>query len=315
MSKIERASGIYERRISAADECASDLAVNAAQNLISASGIDKSSIDLLVFATQTPDYLIPTTACIIQERLGLGNSVAAFDINLGCSQYPYAIAVASSWIKCGLAKKALVLTGDTVSKLVNPMDRSAVSIFSDGASATLLEASIADSFLGFDFGTDGSGFSDLICPASAMRIPPNPSRIANPDDNGNMRSDSDIYVNGIKIFSFSYKVAAQSVERLLQKSGLSTDDIDLFLFHQAGEKIVKSSADRIGIAPEKLYVNYPKFGNCGGSSVPIALAQAAEEGRLKAGMKVVLCAFGAGLSWGSALVEIPQNFAVAEFKE
>ncbi len=313
MAKIENMTGIHARRISAKGECASDLAVKAANSLFESGACNKDEIGLLIFGTQTPDYTMPTTACIIQDRLGLSTSCAAFDVNLGCSQYPYILALARSWIASGLCKKALVLTADTPSKLINFMDKSAVTLFSDAASASILEASDTDCIEDFDFGSDGSGFSDLIVPASGFRNPPTPDdHIVREDENHNFRANVNMHIDGFKIFTFAYRVVPESVKRLLAKNNLTVDDIDMFIFHQAGEMMVSSVAKKLGIASEKVHRCMSEFGNCGGSSVPIALANAILAGRVKAGMRIVLSAFGVGLSWGSVLMTCPDISAIID---
>lgn len=292
VAKIESISGILERRTAIGDTCASDLAVRAAQLIFENRKISPKDIDLLIFATQTPDYLIPTTACIIQQRLGIDNSCAAFDINLGCSQFVYALATARAWICGGLAKNALVLCADTPTKIIDPLDRSTACIFGDGGAACMVSESKIDGILGFSFGTDGKGFDSIIWPNSGLRG----------YGGETMRADK-MAMDGFKIFTFAYKRVAESVAEVLEKNGMSVRDIDLFVFHQAGEMIVKSCAQRLCIPPEKVYYKIHDIGNCGGASIPIALADAAITGRLKSGMKVLICAFGVGLSWGSAILE------------
>lgn len=295
MRKIEAVSGILERRRAGAGVCASDLAAGAARLLFSGAGYSPKDFDLLIFASQTPDYLIPTTACILQDRLGMDNSCAAFDLNLGCSQFVYALATARAWIEGGLAGKALVLCADTPQKILDPSDRATVCVFGDGAAACAVSKTEAAAFSDFSFGTDGSGYDGIIWPNSAMRK-------SGGGAVGQMAMD------GFKIFAFAYRRAAESVSGILKKNGMSVSDIDLFVFHQAGEMIVKSCAERLKIPPEKVYYKMHDIGNCGGSSVPIALADAAISGRLKTGMKVLVCAFGVGLSWGSAILEWGAEF-------
>ena len=310
MEKIARLSGIRNRRVVSGGVCASDLAFAAAERLFERSAVGKGDVDLLIMATQSPDYLMPTTACILQDRLGLPKSCAAFDVNLGCSQYVYGLAVANAWIASGMAKNALLLAGDTPTRVIHPLDRSAVSLFGDGACATLVSASESGGMSAFDFGTDGAGFEDLIIPASGFRRPPAAADSEEFEDaDGNIRTNSHMRVDGIKIFSFAYRVLPRSVNSLLEKSGLGVGDIDLFVFHQAGEKIIRRAAERIGIPDSKLCFCLSEIGNCGGSSVGVALADAAGRGRLRPGMRVVLSAFGVGLSWGSVLLEWSADFA------
>ena len=293
MEKVATASGIRERRIAAPDECASDLAFAAAKRILEKHAPD--SFDALFFATQTPDYLLPSTACILQNRLGLKTSAAAFDINLGCTQFVYGLATAAAFVDSSMAEKVLLLCGDTPSKLINPKDKSAVALFSDAAGARLGK---------FSLGTDGGGYADLICPASGMRRPPRPEDYAESDDgSGNVRAAANLFVDGLKIFSFAFKTIPQCVEQTLKRNALSKADIDLFVFHQAGEMIVRAAAQRLKLDAEKVYLNVRDIGNCGGSSPAIAIADAVAAGRIKRGMKVLVCAFGVGLSWGGTVLD------------
>ncbi len=312
MEKIERASGILTRRVADSSTCASDLAFSAAELLFKNSPVGRGDVGLLVMATQSPDYLLPTTACILQDRLGLPQSCAAFDVNLGCSQYVYGAAVASAWIRSKMAENVLLLTADTPSRTINPRDRSAVTLFGDGASATLFSASESGGLLDFVFGTDGSSHGDLILPCSGFRHPPAPEDFIEHDDGtGCVRANRDLYINGFRIFAFAYRAAFESVSALLKRNSLSVGDVGLFIFHQAGEKIVRAVAERLGVPDSKLHFKMRDIGNCGGSSVGVALADAALSGKLEPGMKVVLCAFGVGLSWGAALLEWTGDFCGA----
>ena len=312
MKKIESISGILERRIAGKNICASDLALKSTELLFEKKPHLREEIDLLIFATQTPDYMMPTTACIMQDRLRLKKSCATFDINLGCSQFPYAIATAMSWINSGLVKKALVINADTPSKLIHPLDKSAVSLFGDASATILIEQTSKKSFIDFEFGSDGSGFENLICPTSGMRKPrTSEDEIEIKDDDGNIRTNANMFINGFSIFAFAYKAIPETITKLLNKNSLTIDDIDLFVFHQAGEMMVSSSAKRLKIPPSKLYFKMHDIGNCGGASIPIALADAVKNGRLKNGMRIVVCAFGVGLSWGASIIDWSDDFQLA----
>jgi 3-oxoacyl-[acyl-carrier-protein] synthase III len=307
--KIAISSGIFERRVVAADECASDLAVAAAEDLIAGTGVARDSIDLLVYATQTPDYLLPTTACLIQRRLGLRTSLAAFDVNLGCSQYVYSLAIAHAMISAGMAKRALVMTGDTVSRIIHPEDRAVVPLFGDAGTATLLEATQEpDGFRDFVLGTDGGGGDALIWPTSGLREPrTTESAVAVADSTGAVRSRDDMYMEGAKVFLFTLKTVPDLVRSLVARNSMAVDDVDLFIFHQASELIVNSAARRLGIPEHKLHFKLHDVGNSGGSTVNIALTDAWLAGRVKPGMRIVLVAFGVGLSWGASLLIWPQD--------
>jgi 3-oxoacyl-[acyl-carrier-protein] synthase-3 len=303
MNRTVQLTGIRERRVAKDGECASDLAFKAAEDLFERTGIDRGSIDLVTFATQTPDYLLPTTACILQNRLGLPKTAAAFDINLGCSQYLYSLGVAHGMLTAGTVKRALVMTGDTVSRILNPKDRAVVPLFGDAGTATILEARPEGGFLGFDFGTDGSGAEALIWPASGLRLPRSPeTAIEETDKSGSTRSKNDMFMDGSAIYVFTLRTVSETVKRVLDKTGLTVGDIDLFVFHQASKMIVDSAARKLGLPADKIHMKLADVGNSGGSTVAIALADALAQGKVKPGMKIVLTAFGVGLSWGSAVL-------------
>ena len=316
MDKVAAVSGIYERRIADETQCASDFAFAAARAILGEDARDE--VDMLLFGTQTPDYLLPTTSCILQHRLGLSKNCIAFDINLGCTQFLYALSTAKAYIEAHMAKKALVLCGDTPTRLINPKDKSAVALFSDAGSACIVEESPRGEVLDFAFGVDGKNYADLICPASGMRRRNiREDGEEKTDEYGNTRSNQNLYVNGFKIFAFAYKIIPHAVEEVLKKNSLSKDDIDLFVFHQAGEKIVSAAAQRLKLPPEKVYMNMREIGNCGGSSIPAAIADAAARGLIKSGSKILLCAFGVGLSWAATVVEFssaPKAVAEAPLK-
>lgn len=304
MTRVVENSGIKSRKIAGQTECASDLAFEAAKKLLLENNIDKDSIDLLIFSSQTPDYLIPTTACILQDRLGLSKKTAAFDINLGCSQYVYAISIAHSMLVAGLAKRALVLTGDTISKILNPLDRAVVPLFGDAGTATLLDtAEMGNGIVDFELGTDGSGHEYLIWPTSGLRNPKTESSaIAKEDKEGSWRSDNDMQMNGKAIFLFTLQLVPRMIQSLLKRHNLTVDDIDVFVLHQASDLIINTIANKLNIKKEKLALKLSDCGNSGGSTVAVALGEALHSGKIKKGSKVVLAAFGVGLSWGSCLI-------------
>ncbi len=310
MDKIAANTGIWERRVADSNTCTSDLAYGAARLMFSKFGVSKDDIDLLVFATQTPDYLLPSTACIMQERLSLPKSVAAFDINLGCTQYTYAVSIVNALISSGAFKKALLLSGDTPTKMLNPLDKSSVALFGDVAAATLLERSPEPWFVDSVYGTDGAGADSLMLPDSGFRrsVSSAASGAAVSEGSGNFRSRKDLHMDGFKIFAFAFKRLSESVMLLLERNSLSVSDIGLFIFHQAGEKIIKASAERMGIPSEKIHLKLRDIGNTGGSSVAVALADAYECGKLRDGMKVVLASFGVGLSWNAVLLNWHGDF-------
>ena len=305
VDKIAESSGIYERRVVLNNECASDLAFKATVELFEALSLNPEEIDALIFATQTPDYLLPTTACILQDRLGLAKTAAVFDINLGCSQYVYALMTAHSMIVSGVVKNALVLTGDTVSRIINPMDRSVVPLFGDAGTATYLKKSDNNSgFLSFDFGSDGSGSKHLIWPTSGLRqARTEESELETTDKRGSIRCQNDMFMDGAAVFIFTIRTVPFLVNRLLEKSQLSIEDIDLFVFHQGSELIIETAAKKLKISREKLHYKLHDVGNSGGSTVAVTLTDASIAGKVKPGMKILLAAFGVGLSWSGAVME------------
>lgn len=309
MTKVLSGSGIRSRRVASPEVCGSDLAYLAATGLLDHHGIDRASIDLLIHCTQSPDYLLPTTACILQDRLGLGRGCAAFDINLGCSQYVYALAVAHSMIESGIASRALVLTGDTMSRTAHPFDRSVVPLMGDAGSATLVgRVEPAEGFLGFELGTDGSGHRYLMIPAGGFRVPITPDAYREEtDQQGNVRAPANLYMNGAAIFHFAINVAPETVRRLLDRLGLSTDDVDLFLFHQANKFMLEYLIKKMKIPESKTHFYIEEVGNTSGSSVPLLLTDAWRAGKIRPGSIVVAVAFGVGLSWGATAIRWPST--------
>ena len=303
VDKIQSKTGIEERRIAADDEFASDLAVAAAEKLF-AAGAGRASVDALLYCTQSPDYLLPTTACLLQHRLGLRTDIAALDFNLGCSGYIYGLGLAHAMIASGQARRVLLLTADTYSKYIHPGDRSVRTLFGDAAAATLIGASAQPGLSGpFVYGTDGSGAENLIVPAGGLRRPRAEQAEAVADEAGNLRTVNNLYMNGPEIFNFTLRVVPATVEAVLARSGRTADEIDLFVFHQANQYMLEHLRKRLGVPAEKFVVSMQKCGNTVSSSIPIALRLAQESGRLQPGMKIMLLGFGVGYSWGGTIIE------------
>jgi len=307
MRKVYAGSGIRNRRVAPAGVCGSDLAFAAADRLLTRTGVSRDSIDLLIHCTQTPDYLMPTTACLLQNRLGLSKQVAAFDINLGCSQYVYALSVAHSMIVAGVANRALLLTGDTMSRTLNPKDRALVPLLGDAGSATLIEAASAgQGFLAFELGTDGSGANYLMTPASACRVPRTAeTALEITDAEGNTRTQENTFMNGAAIFHFAISTVPKMMQNILAKLGLTLEQVDLVLFHQANRYMLDYLVKKLKIPQEKTHYCVEDVGNTSGSTIPLVLADAISAGKLKSGMLVLLVAFGVGLSWGSVAMRWP----------
>ncbi len=290
--KIEKKLGIRARHISGPQEFTSNLATAAAERLFAQTGVDRASVDGLIVVTQTPDYLLPTTACVVQHELRLQKKILAFDLNLGCSGFVYALSVAKGLVEVGLIRRLLLITADTYTKLLDPTDQAVRTLFGDGATATLIEGVESErNFIGsFDFGTDGACASDLMAHGSAMRLPAE-------------TMTSCLRMNGAEVFAFTLRAVPPSVEAVLTQSGLALEQIDLFVFHQANVYLLEHLRQKCRIPREKFVVAMAECGNTVSSSIPMALGQVLVQKRLRNGAKVLLSGFGVGASWASCLVE------------
>lgn len=305
VEKIDRKTGIQCRHIAAADETAADLAVEAARKLFAAGSIAPEQVDFVLFCTQSPDHFLPTTACLIQDRLGIPTSAGALDFNLGCSGFVYGAGLAEGLIVSGQAENVLLLTGETYSKFIHPNDRSIRTIFGDAAAATLLRAvdTEASSCGPFVYGTDGRGGANLIVPAGGMRLPKSAETARETNDGeGNLRAPDRLFMNGADVFTFTLDAVPAAVDKLLEKSGRALDQVDLFVFHQANRYMLDHLRTRIGIPTEKFYVSMADCGNTVSSTIPIALKRASAEGRIAAESVVMVVGFGVGYSWAAGLV-------------
>jgi 3-oxoacyl-[acyl-carrier-protein] synthase-3 len=309
MQKVLAGAGIRNRRVASPGVCGSDLGFASANRLLDAHGIDRDSIDLLLFCTQSPDYWMPTTACILHERLKLSKKCAAFDINLGCSQYVYGLSVAHSMLIAGLASRALVITGDTMSRYVNPRDRAVLPLMGDAGSATLIgEVPEGQGFLAFELGTDGTGHRHLMIPAGGSRLPKSAdTAIEKIDSEGNVRSQENLYMNGVGIFHFAISTVPSTIENILTKLSMSNHDIDLFLFHQANKYMLDYLAKKLKIPAGKMHFFIEDIGNTSGSTIPLVLSDAWKAGKIRPGMTILAIGFGVGLSWGATVIRWPEN--------
>ena len=296
--KVAGKVGITERHIAADNETATDMAQKAAQQLF-AQGVDKSQIDFVLLCTQSQDYFLPSSACILQDKLGLSKDCGAFDFNLGCSGYEYGLAVAKGLIVAGIAKNILLLTAETYTKYIHPQDKGNMTIFGDGASATLVStegfAEIGEVVLG----TDGSGAENLIVRSLGAR---NKALMndAQSDEDGNIASGDHLYMHGGNVFNFTADVVPDMVDKLLAKSGLQQDEVDLWVFHQANKYMINYLRKLLDIDKDKFYIFMEKVGNTVSSTIPIALCEARKEDRLHG--HVLLAGFGVGLSWGGVML-------------
>ena len=296
MQDIASKTGIYKRHIAAPDQCSSDLAVNAAEKLFSDTGIERNSIDYLLFCTQTPDYFLPTTACLIQHRLGLRTGIGAIDFNLGCSGFVYGLSLADGLIRTGEVKRVLLITAETYSKLIDPEDRSLRTIFGDGAAATLIEPQDEQSISTFEFGTDGAGADTLIASKGGFR---NEADAIKPRHRHRWKSN--LYMDGPSLINFTVGAIPSVIESILNRSSLKMENIDLLLFHQATDKMLSMLQQRIGVSPERLPIRLRDIGNTVSCTLPILIQQLRESGELTPDKQTLLMGFGVGWSWAGCL--------------
>ena len=301
VEKIAKKVGINERHIAAENETAGDMAYKAAEKLIEENVINKETIDFVLLCTQSPDYFLPSTSCIIQNRLGLLTKCGAFDFNLGCSGYEYGLAVAKGLIISGVAKNILLLTAETYNKHIHPKDKGNRTIFVDGASASLISMDGFAKIGEFVLGSDGSGYDRLIHKTGAMRHY-RPLMDLHDDENGNPLSSDFLFMDGKAIFDFTSDVVPPMIEEVLAMHQMNMDDVDLFVFHQANKYMINYLRKLMGIDKEKFYVFMENVGNTVSSTIPIALCEAQKEGKLHG--NILLAGFGVGLSYGATVLKV-----------
>jgi 3-oxoacyl-[acyl-carrier-protein] synthase-3 len=285
---IRERTGIRERRIAADEQALTDIALPAARRALEMAGVEPATVDLLVVATVTPDMAFPSAGALIADELGMPDA-AAYDLSAGCTGFVYAIAQAHAMLAAGLARRALVVGGDVLSKILDWTDRSTLVLFGDGAGAVVLEQVDAGGFIGFELGADGGGGANLWLPGSGSRRFEEPDRF--------------VKMNGREVFKFATRVMVSSAEAILGECGKTVEDVDLYVPHQANVRIIDHAARKLGFPQEKIVVNVDRYGNTSSGSIPLALADAADQGRLGPGTLVLLTGMGAGLTWGSALIE------------
>lgn len=301
VEKIASKVGVHQRHVAAADETATDLAVKAAQSLFKQGKCGPQEVDFVLFCTQSPDYFLPTSACIIQKRLGLRIDIGALDFNLGCSGYVYGLALAKGLVVSGVAANVLLLTGETYNKHLHPKDKGNRTIFGDAASATLVGTDGIAEIGNFSLGTDGSGADNLIIKSGGMRCPKRQDDL-HFDENNNPVSSDYLYMNGSEIFTFTLDNVPPLIADTLSRNGVEKDEADLYVFHQANKYMLDFLRKKIRIAPERFYYCLSEYGNTVSNTIPIALANALRDGSLTQGMKVVIAGFGVGYSWGGCLL-------------
>ncbi len=290
-------TGIRERRMVEEDVAMSDISVPAARAALAQAGLEGKDIDLIVVATITPDMAFPATATLIADQLGSVDA-AAYDLSAGCTGFMYAIAQAHAAVSSGLAKRALVVGGDVLSKVLDWTDRSTLVLFGDGAGAVVLEHVGDGGFIGFELGADGSGANELNFPGSG-------SRPVHDGTEGHLR------MNGREVFKFATRILVRSATALLEECELTVDDVDVYVPHQANVRIIDHAVNKLGFPKEKVVVNVDRYGNTSSGSIPLALADASASGLLQPGSLVLMTGMGAGLTWGSALMHwtLPTNGA------
>ncbi len=305
VAKIGEKIGVRERHIAGPEECSSDLAVAAGKKLFDSGACDPSAIDFVILCTQSPDYFLPTSACLVQDRLGIPTTAGAFDFNLACSGYVYGLGMAQGLIETGQASNVLLLTAETYSKFMHPRDKSVRAVFGDAAAATLLSAvDHEETMIGpYVYGTDGSGARNLIVPTGGLRKPrTQESAEEKEDDNGNVRAEDNLFMDGAEIFNFTITEVPRCASRLLEKAAKTVDQIDLFIFHQANQYMLEQLRKRMKLPADRFYIAMSHCGNTVSSTIPIALKHAACEGRIHEGQTVMLAGWGVGYSWGATLI-------------
>lgn len=304
VDKVYNKVGVKERHIAATDETAGDMAEKAARKLFEEYSISPSEIDFVLLCTQSPDHFLPSTACILQNRLGIPTSAGAFDYDLGCSGCIYGMATAKGLIAAGLAKNVLLLTAETYTKYLHPQDKSNRSIFGDGAAACLISKEKGFAEIGdFVFGSDGSGADNLMVKSFGARQR-TATGVESTDDDGHIRRDDYLYMNGSAIFNFTLDAVPAMMNDLLKKSGLEKPDIDFFIFHQANRFMLNTIRKVCGIDKDKFYLNLEYTGNTVSPTILIGLKECQGNGTVTPGMKVMACGFGVGLSYAATIIEI-----------
>jgi 3-oxoacyl-[acyl-carrier-protein] synthase-3 len=291
---IRERTGIRERRIAAPGEALSDLCLPACRDALEQAGLDASEIDLIIVATVTPDMAFPSTGAILADRLGAPDA-AAYDLSAGCTGFMYAVAQGYGMLAGGLAQKALIVGGDVLSRILDWSDRGTAVLFGDGAGAVVLEKVSGGGFLGFELGADGSGGSQLYVPAGGSRSPATEETVA--------EGMHFVKMNGREVFKFATRVLVSSAEAVLAECGRSIEDVDVYVPHQANVRIIEHARQKLGIPEEKTVIDVDRYGNTSSGSIPLALADATADGRLRPGQLVLMTGMGAGLTWGSGLIE------------
>lgn len=301
VDKVAAKVGVNSRHLAAPKETAGDMAEKAARKLFTEYHIDPQSIDFVMLCTQSPDYFLPSTACVLQDKLGIPTSAGAFDYNLGCSGCVYGMAIAKGLIAAGVAQNILLLTAETYNKYLHPSDKSNRSIFGDGAAACLISTEGFAEIGDFSLGTDGSGYRHLIVGTGASRQKA-ATGIESTDDDGHVRRDDYLYMDGSAIFNFTLDAVPAMMKDILAKNAIRQEDVDYYVFHQAN-KFMLNTIRKVCVLPkDKFYVNLEETGNTVSSTVLIGLKECLDKGVIQKDMKVMISGFGVGLSWGGTIL-------------
>ena len=301
VEKVADKVGVDIRHLASSQETAGDMAEQAAKRLFNEYSINPSEIDFLMLCTQSPDYFLPSTACVLQNRLDIPTTVGAFDYNLGCSGCIYGMALAKGLVVSGIARNVLLLTAETYNKYLHPDDKSNRSIFGDGAAACLISTDGFAELGDFVLGTDGSGAEYLIVKTGASRQK-EPTGLQNEDAEGHVRRDDYLYMNGSAIFNFTLDAVPKMMNQLFEKNGLQKDDIDYYVFHQANKFMLNTIRKVCALPKDKFYIDLANVGNTVSSTILIGLKECMDNNTIKSGMNVMCCGFGVGLSWGGIVL-------------
>jgi len=303
IESIVKKTGVVSRHIVADTQTALDLALEACDKLFYNSGINKDDVGAVIFCTQSPDYILPSNAYVLHQRLSLKDNVFAFDINLACSGYIYGLAIVQSLLNTYKMDNILLVTADTYSKYIHPKDKSVRMLFGDGAAVTLVKKA-KKGIIDVKLCSFGGGYDKFMIPAGGCRTPRSrDSGEEIKDNSGNIRTQENIFMEGFSLLSLALSKVPQGIRELLGENNLKPQDIDLFIFHQASQAILDALADSLKIPAGKVFNNIANIGNIVSASIPVAIKDALNEGRIKKGDRILLCGFGAGFSWGTAVLE------------
>lgn len=302
VEKVAQKVGVDARHVASENETAGDMAEKAARKLFGEYSVNPESIDFLLLCTQSPDYFLPSTACVLQDRLGIPTSAGAFDYNLGCSGCIYGMALAKGLISAGIAKNVLLLTAETYNKYLHPSDKSNRSIFGDGAAACLISTEGFAEIGAFVLGTDGSGYRHLIVETGAARHKESTGHKST-DDDGHIRRDDYLYMDGSAIFNFTLDAVPAMMQSILDKNRLEKEQIDYYVFHQANKFMLNTIRKVCALPKDKFYINLSTTGNTVSSTVLIGLKDCLDNHSIKTGDTVMITGFGVGLSWGGTILK------------